>query len=1334
MSRLSSHSGIPAFRHSNILRQRRLEKATAGIIEALERRMLMSVTTIVVQTNGDGIDSPPASLHSPHTYYARTLRDAVAFANTNSYSSTITFAGAVVGQTITLLQTYGSLQLMNSAEGILIEGQVASGNPDITVSGGGNVGVFSLNGGATASFFGLNVTGGGGNGSGIRNNSGATIPVITACNVSSNTSTGAGGGIFNFGTIDSITSCTINSNTTSDSGGGIYNGNSGIIQSIQQCQINGDSCTGGSSVGGGIFNSGTMSLTSVSVSSNRSESDGGGILDTTNSYMWLGNDTVSGNYAGGDGAGIHQGGTLTMVGGSLSDNTCAASGTAGGGMKLDGYAYFSGVTVTNNYSFEGGGIWIGVGNQLVINSSNVSGNRALQIGGGIGTGDADIYGYGDTLSGNTAEGDGFDDSNDGGGAIYARGNLTLTFCKINSNVSYGQGGGIFSGANTYLGNDTIHGNTAGEGGENNDGGGIKLQNGGTMVACMVGDNTVVGGDGEGGGIVVGSEFQLTNCSVYSDSVTGAGGEGGGIFNNGGNGTLSNCQIGNNSVSGADGEGGGITTTGGILIDNSTVNDNSVSGADGQGGGILTTNPCSLDNCTISGDSASGTGGEGGGICVVSSGNLSLVGSTVSDDSASGTDGEGGGIFTSATCLLDNCTISGDSASGTDGEGGGIYLASGGNLTVDDSTIGTDNPAFSNGDAIFSDTATKGGGIFNDGFIAYITGSHVDDDSATGDGGGIFTENTIGTITHTTISDDSSGGKGGGIFLPSTGQIQTLTFCQIEGDKAADAGGGLYDAGGIDSGINYTTISGDSVTSGDGGGIYAAAYLTVRYSTIAGDSASGDGGGIFDLDGQFRLYNSTIANDGATGGRGGGLDLESPDTKIGDCTISGDSAGTGGGVFLNTNYVYVYNTIIAGNTLSHVTTASDVSVAGSDHFDYSSSYNLVGTGGNGGLVGSINMLNVSTSDLDLSPLGNFGGPTPTMPPLVGSAALSSGANVVNLAYDQRGIGFVSLTPGETGIDVGAFQLGTAQILTVNTTSGFSVTGTTLSLEGALSMASTPFDGATVIDFDPTVFASLQTITLGGGVGNTATVYGNFVTLNVPTAGLTIIGTIVNDGILNIVGGTPGDPLTLGAAPGTAAAIAAITGTGALVLGNATTSTYLQLSPVTAGTGGTLASVQNTQDALAMSSSSCLNVTNNAFLINYGANDDPIGDIASYMAAGYGSGGEFGFAGTVGIVSTGSQSTTSLNAAQSAMIYSIGYADGADGIATGLSSGQIEIMATLAGDAKMQGEVDFGDFQLLDEYFGVSGGWDDGNFRFESVVVFGDYELISQNFDDNDAGLF
>jgi regulation of enolase protein 1 (concanavalin A-like superfamily) len=163
-----------------------------------------------------------------------------------------------------------------------------------------------------------------------------------------------------------------------------------------------------------------------------------------------------------------------------------------------------------------------------------------------------------------------------------------------------------------------------------------------------------------------------------------------------------------------------------------------------------------------------------------------------------------------------------------------------------------------------------------------------------------------------------------------------------------------------------------------------------------------------------------------------------------------------------------------------------------------------------------------------------------------------------------------------------------------------------------------------------------------------------------------------------------------------------------------------SPITIS-GGTLALFGSSVigGALTIQNGGTLDLTNSTLTINYAGGSDPISAIQSYISNGYNNGSWTGS----GIVSS---TVASENANQSELIYAIGYADGADGIVSGLSSGQIEIMPTLSGDATLQGSVSFGDFQLLSQYFGQAGGWDEGNFTYGSTVDFGDFQLVSQNF--------
>ncbi|HTW93771.1 MAG TPA: PEP-CTERM sorting domain-containing protein [Tepidisphaeraceae bacterium] len=147
-------------------------------------------------------------------------------------------------------------------------------------------------------------------------------------------------------------------------------------------------------------------------------------------------------------------------------------------------------------------------------------------------------------------------------------------------------------------------------------------------------------------------------------------------------------------------------------------------------------------------------------------------------------------------------------------------------------------------------------------------------------------------------------------------------------------------------------------------------------------------------------------------------------------------------------------------------------------------------------------------------------------------------------------------------------------------------------------------------------------------------------------------------------------------------------------------------------------------LTISGGSTLDLGSNAVTISYGATD-PIATIEGYLTDGFNA----GWAG--GEIS--SSSVVSANASQTGLDYTVGYADGADGI-TSVPSGQIEILPTMAGDAKLQGNVVFGDFQILAQYFGQSNTtWDEGDFTYNGTTNFGDFQLLAQDFGANSSGL-
>src|SRR5207247_1674403 len=114
---------------------------------------------------------------------------------------------------------------------------------------------------------------------------------------------------------------------------------------------------------------------------------------------------------------------------------------------------------------------------------------------------------------------------------------------------------------------------------------------------------------------------------------------------------------------------------------------------------------------------------------------------------------------------------------------------------------------------------------------------------------------------------------------------------------------------------------------------------------------------------------------------------------------GNAAGTGGGINVVSGGATftLKNTIVAGNFKgSGTTTADDIfgTVAAASSFD------LIGTGGSGGLVDATNNNQVGVADAKLDILADNGGPTKTHALLNLSPALDKG-NMFSLTTDQRG---------------------------------------------------------------------------------------------------------------------------------------------------------------------------------------------------------------------------------------------------------------------------------------------------------------------------------------------
>ena len=210
------------------------------------------------------------------------------------------------------------------------------------------------------------------------------------------------------------------------------------VTASAEVAISGLTITGGrADIGGGIDNSGTLTLTNSTLSDN-SAGGGGGLPAGGGLYNFgtatITNSTLSGNSASSEGGGIFNAALLTVTNSTLSGN----SADSGGGLYTFGAATITNSTLSGNSAGYGGGIVNSI--TLTVTNSTLSGNSAV-FGGGL-------YNYftatitNSTLSGNSA-------SSEGGGIFNSSIDtlVTVTSSTLSGNLAL-LGGGIFnSGSN-----------------------------------------------------------------------------------------------------------------------------------------------------------------------------------------------------------------------------------------------------------------------------------------------------------------------------------------------------------------------------------------------------------------------------------------------------------------------------------------------------------------------------------------------------------------------------------------------------------------------------------------------------------------------------------------------------------------------------------------------------------------------------------------------------------------------------------------------------------------------------------------------------------------------
>ena len=276
--------------------------------------------------------------------------------------------------------------------------------------------------------------------------------------------------------------------------------------------------------------------------------------------------------------------------------------------------------------------------------------------------------------------------------------------------------------------------------------------------------------------------------------------------------------------------------------------------------------------------------------------------------------------------------------------------------------------------VFKSTATDGGGVFSSGSLQ-MTSCLVSGNVSEDDGAGLFiSPEGDAVITSSTITNQVAGGTGGGIFNDGFLALETST---VEFNQSV-WGGGIHSRG--DMTMARSTVGFNAVLQ-FGGGIANEGTASIRNSTISSNEAPSHGGNIANLaGGDLELVHVTISDGMA---------------PLGDAVHNVATVTTTGTIF---------NGGCAGTGL------------------LSSNGNLESPGNTCNLSRSRDKKWVSADNLNLYPLGEYGGPTDTNLLGPGSVAIDTGLVVPCPETDQRGL----VRPrdgngdGESRCDRGAFE--------------------------------------------------------------------------------------------------------------------------------------------------------------------------------------------------------------------------------------------------------------------------------------------------------------------------
>ena len=343
----------------------------------------------------------------------------------------------------------------------------------------------------------------------------------------------------------------------------------------------------------------------------------------------------------------------------------------------------------------------------------------------------------------------------------------------------------------------------------------------------------------------------------------------------------------------------------------------------------------------------------------------------------------------STAILDGFTITGGNANGSSPKGRG-----GGMLNYSSSPTVT-NCTFS------GNSASRGSGMDNEFSSPTVTNCTFSGNTATYEGGGMLNIHSSTPMVTNCIFNGNSANRGGGMC--NHGSSPKVTNCTFSSNSTV-SGGGMFNINSSTPTVTSCTFTGNTATLEGGGMLNYSSSPDVTNCTFTGNTAYG-GSGMYNYSSSPTVTNCTFSGNSADTAGGGMFNVASSSPTLINCTFNSNSAEVIGGGILNSenSNARIYNTILWGNSGKEILnddskpTVSDCVIEGR----YADGTNII------------------TADPKLGTLGDYGGPTETIPIEPGSSAIDAAvyqSQVTQPTTDQRGIP----RPQGRACDIGAYE--------------------------------------------------------------------------------------------------------------------------------------------------------------------------------------------------------------------------------------------------------------------------------------------------------------------------